>query len=73
MSKYDKDYRKELPMADMHVDGVRFDPRILQALKNERAGFDMKKARWKGFQRARIKKRQSKFNPLINQNTTLIF
>lgn len=37
-NKYDKDYRKELPMADMHVNGIRFDPKILQALKNERAG-----------------------------------
>ena len=24
------------PLADMHADGVRFDPRIKEALKNER-------------------------------------
>jgi hypothetical protein len=24
------------PLADMHVDGVRFDPKIKEALKNQR-------------------------------------
>jgi len=43
MIKENKDFRKELPMADMHIDGVRFDPLILQALKNERAGFTISK------------------------------
>lgn len=31
------DLRSQLPLADMHVDGVRFDPNILQALQNEKA------------------------------------
>jgi hypothetical protein len=25
------------PLADMHMDGVRFDPKIKEALKNQRA------------------------------------
>jgi hypothetical protein len=33
-----KDFRSQLPLADMHADGVRFDPKILQALKKQQAG-----------------------------------
>ena len=36
--KKKKDYRSQLPLADMHVNGVRFDPEILQAHKNQKAG-----------------------------------
>lgn len=32
------DYRSQLPLADMHTDGIRFDPKILQALKKQKAG-----------------------------------
>ena len=32
------DLRSQLPLADMHVDGVRFDPNILKALQQEQAG-----------------------------------
>ena len=32
------DLRSQLPLADMHVDGVRFDPILLKALRQEQAG-----------------------------------
>jgi pullulanase/glycogen debranching enzyme len=32
------DLRSQLPLADMHVDGVRFDLNILKALQQEKAG-----------------------------------
>ncbi|WP_445384717.1 hypothetical protein ACT6NV_12180 [Robiginitalea sp. IMCC44478] len=32
------DHRSQLPLADMHADGVRFDPNILMALKKQQAG-----------------------------------
>ncbi|WP_188369216.1 hypothetical protein [Muriicola marianensis] len=31
------DLRSQLPLADMHVDGVRFDVNVLKALQRERA------------------------------------
>ena len=40
--KEKKDYRSELPLADMHVDGIRFDPIVLQALKNQTANVFVK-------------------------------
>lgn len=32
------DLRSQLPLADMHVDGVRFDTNILKALQQQQAG-----------------------------------
>lgn len=36
--KKKKDLRSQLPMADMHTNGVRFDPAVIEALRNQRAG-----------------------------------
>jgi len=36
MSKSKKISITHRPLADMHADGVRFDPKIKEALKNER-------------------------------------
>ncbi len=36
--KKKKDLRSQLPMADMHTNGVRFDPEVLEALRRQRAG-----------------------------------
>jgi hypothetical protein len=36
MSKPKKISITHRPLADMHADGVRFDPKIKEALKNER-------------------------------------
>ena len=35
--KKKKDVRSELPLADMHGDGVHFDPKALAAKQNEKA------------------------------------
>lgn len=35
--KKKKDVRSELPLADMHGDGVHFDPNTLAAKKSEKA------------------------------------
>ncbi len=32
------DFRSQLPLADMHVDGVRFDVSVLKALQQQQAG-----------------------------------
>lgn len=33
--KKKRDYRSELPLADMHTDGIRFDPKIKKAMRNQ--------------------------------------
>ena len=40
--KEKKDYRSELPLADMNVDGIPFDPLGFQALKNQTANVFVK-------------------------------
>lgn len=36
MAREKEIYITHRPLADMHADGVRFDPKIKEALKNER-------------------------------------
>ncbi|MBT8279972.1 MAG: hypothetical protein KJO16_00210 [Muriicola sp.] len=36
-----KDYRSELPLADMHTDGVRFNSTVLQAQQNQSVAQEM--------------------------------
>lgn len=34
-------YMVNRPLADMHTDGIRFDPKIKEALKNQRANQEL--------------------------------